>query len=79
MLDTPKQRSGSWRKWRVRDFVYDVPASRVIFGVGAFARLREEVERVGVFVDEETVRLNEIAVHAGLSGVQTYSEKCSES
>ena len=41
--------------------------------------LKSKVERVGVFVDEETVRLNEIAVHAGLSGVQTYSEKCSES
>jgi phosphoribosylanthranilate isomerase len=41
--------------------------------------LKSKVERVGVFVDEESVRLNEIVVHAGLSGVQTYSEKYSES
>src|SRR5947207_12710512 len=30
-----------------RGFVYDQPASRVIFGVGAFDRLAEEVERLG--------------------------------
>ena len=32
----------------MQDFVYDVPASRVIFDVGALSRLREEVERAGV-------------------------------
>lgn len=32
----------------MKDFVFDQPASRVIFGVGAFARLREEIERLGV-------------------------------
>ena len=29
-------------------FAYDQPASRVIFGVGALERLREEIERLGV-------------------------------
>lgn len=32
----------------MKNFVYDQPASRVIFGVGAFGRLRDEVERLGV-------------------------------
>jgi alcohol dehydrogenase class IV len=32
----------------LRTFTYDQPASRVIFGVGAFSRLHEEVERLGV-------------------------------
>jgi maleylacetate reductase len=29
-------------------FTYDQPASRVLFGVGTFAKLREEVERLGL-------------------------------
>src|SRR5215510_11067869 len=32
----------------MQGFVYDQPAHRVIFGVGALARLREEVERLGL-------------------------------
>lgn len=32
----------------MRSFTYDQPASRVLFGAGVFARLREEVERLGV-------------------------------
>jgi maleylacetate reductase len=32
----------------MQTFVYDQPASRVIFGIGAFARLREELERLSV-------------------------------
>src|SRR4051812_38296042 len=32
----------------MKNFVYNVPASRVIFGVGAVSRLREEVERLAV-------------------------------
>src|SRR5712691_3847158 len=32
----------------MQNFVYDQPSSRVIFGVGALGRLREEIERLGV-------------------------------
>jgi len=32
----------------MQTFVYDQPAYRVIFGVGTLARLREEVERIGL-------------------------------
>jgi maleylacetate reductase len=32
----------------MHSFTYDVSAYRVIFGVGSFARLREELERIGV-------------------------------
>ena len=31
----------------MRSFFFDQPAYRVIFGAGAFVRLREEVERLG--------------------------------
>jgi len=31
----------------MRSFLFDQPAYRVIFGTGAFGRLREEVERLG--------------------------------
>jgi len=32
----------------LQNFIFDQPAYRVIFGVGALARLREEVERLGL-------------------------------
>src|SRR5262245_28225446 len=32
----------------MKDFVFDQPGYRVLFGVGMFARLREELERLGV-------------------------------
>ena len=31
----------------MRNFVYDQPATRVIFGVGALDRVQEEVKRLG--------------------------------
>jgi len=31
----------------IRDFVYDAPAARVLFGVGSLARLPQEIEKLG--------------------------------
>jgi maleylacetate reductase len=59
----------------VKDFIYDQPAYRVLFGAGTVARLREELERLGIkrplFI--ATPGRRESAVHAAndLTGLQS--------
>jgi alcohol dehydrogenase class IV len=59
----------------MRDFTYDQPALRVIFGVGALARLREEVERLSVkrplFISTSGRHMDAEQTAQTLSGMQT--------
>jgi alcohol dehydrogenase class IV len=64
----------------VRAFLYDQPATRVIFGVGALARLAEEVRRLGarralvLSTPEQRTDADEVARRLGDVAAGIYAE-----